>query len=79
MTILVDENIPRMTVDWLRALGQDVKDIRGTQSRGLLDFDLWNVAMAEQRVLVPPTRASRTAAGLHFTGFWWSACASPIA
>jgi hypothetical protein len=32
MRVLVDENIPRMTVEGLRALGHDVKDIRGTSS-----------------------------------------------
>jgi hypothetical protein len=30
MKILVDENIPLMTVDRLRELGRDVMDIRGT-------------------------------------------------
>jgi len=35
MRILVDENIPRMTVDALRGLGNDVKDIRGTIAQGL--------------------------------------------
>jgi hypothetical protein len=30
MRILVDENIPRLTVDRLRELGHDVQDIRGT-------------------------------------------------
>ncbi|MEK7408859.1 MAG: DUF5615 family PIN-like protein [Acidobacteriota bacterium] len=30
MKILVDENMPRMTVERLRELGHDVKDIRGT-------------------------------------------------
>jgi predicted nuclease of predicted toxin-antitoxin system len=52
MKILVDEDIPRMTVDRLRALGHDVGNIRGAQSQGLQDSDLWNAAMTEQRVLV---------------------------
>jgi predicted nuclease of predicted toxin-antitoxin system len=30
MKILVDENIPRMTVDRLRELGHEVRDVRGT-------------------------------------------------
>src|ERR1043166_1049932 len=33
MRVLVDENIPRMTVDSLRLLGHDVKDIRGTSDQ----------------------------------------------
>lgn len=52
MRILVDENIPRMTVDALRALGNDVKDIRGTPAEGLADSELWRVANAEARLLI---------------------------
>jgi len=52
MKVLVDENIPRMTVDRLRELGHDVKDIRGTADRGLVDLDLWNVAVTEGRLLI---------------------------
>jgi predicted nuclease of predicted toxin-antitoxin system len=52
MKILVDENIPRMTVVRLRELGHDVKDIRGTTNQGLADSDLWDVAMNEQRLLI---------------------------
>jgi predicted nuclease of predicted toxin-antitoxin system len=65
MKILVDENIPRMTVERLRSLGHDVKDIRGTQSQGLLDSDLWNVAMTEQRVLITTDKG--------FTDYRWAA------
>ena len=52
MRILVDENIPRMTVDVLRALGNDVKDIRGTLAQGLADPELWRVATTEGRLLI---------------------------
>jgi len=38
MKILVDENVPRMTVEALRALGHDVKDIRGTPQQALADI-----------------------------------------
>jgi len=34
MRILVDENIPRITVSALRELGHDVKDLRGTAAQG---------------------------------------------
>jgi predicted nuclease of predicted toxin-antitoxin system len=64
MKILVDENIPRMTVDRLRALGHDVKGIRGTKSQGLLDSDLWRVAMTEGRVLVTTDKG--------FTEYRWT-------
>jgi predicted nuclease of predicted toxin-antitoxin system len=52
MRFLVDENIPRMTVDALRALGHDVKDVRGTPDQGVADSDLWALALAESRALI---------------------------
>ena len=52
MDILVDENIPRMTVAALRELGHNVRDIRGTNVQGLEDRGLWAVAMSEQRLLI---------------------------
>ena len=42
MKILVDENIPRITVSALRELGHDVRDVRGTRTEGMGDSDLWN-------------------------------------
>ena len=52
MKVLVDENIPRMTVDGLRALEHDVADVRGTSGQGAPDSDLWALALAESRVLI---------------------------
>jgi len=52
MKVLVDENIPRMTVNQLRDLGHDVKDIRGTADQGLGDPGLWSLAMTESRLLI---------------------------
>ena len=52
MRILVDENIPNITVSELRTLGHDVLDIRGTQRQGMFDDELWSLAQAEQRILV---------------------------
>ena len=52
MRILVDENIPTITVHGLRALGHDVLDIRGTERQGMFDDALWAFAQAEQRTLV---------------------------
>jgi predicted nuclease of predicted toxin-antitoxin system len=52
MRVLVDENIPRMTVDGLRAIGHDVKDIRGTSDQGAADSRLWGLAMEESRTLI---------------------------
>ena len=43
MNILVDENIPAMTVKALRDLGHKVFDHRGTSQEGLSDEDLWKI------------------------------------
>jgi predicted nuclease of predicted toxin-antitoxin system len=52
MNILVDENIPLMTVRALREAGHDVLDIRGTANQGMKDPPLWEMAQAEGRLLV---------------------------
>lgn len=52
MRILVDENLPRMTVDELRRRGHDVKDVRGTSDQGAADSALWELALAESRALI---------------------------
>jgi predicted nuclease of predicted toxin-antitoxin system len=52
MDILVDENIPLMTVAGLRELGHDVKDVRGTGQQGLPDANLWTLGLAEERMLI---------------------------
>jgi predicted nuclease of predicted toxin-antitoxin system len=46
MKVLVDENIPHMTVDRLLELGHDVKDVRGTPHEGITDSELWAIAMS---------------------------------
>lgn len=56
MKILVDENIPAETVRELRALGHDVRDIRGTPLEGLDDGDLWQLCLHERRMLVTTDR-----------------------
>ena len=52
MKILVDENIPRMTVEGLRERGHDVRDIRGSSDQGLEDAALWDIAVRESRLLI---------------------------
>ncbi|HEX4603507.1 MAG TPA: DUF5615 family PIN-like protein [Candidatus Angelobacter sp.] len=52
MKILVDENIPRMTVEGLRTIGHDVKDVRGTSQQALADPALWQIAKSEARLLI---------------------------
>lgn len=49
MRIFVDENIPLMTAEALRALGHDV---RGTPDEGLRDDALWKMAQREERLLI---------------------------
>jgi len=52
MNILVDENIPRITVRALSEMNHDVRDVRGTDMEGSCDTDLWEVAQREERLLV---------------------------
>ena len=52
MKILVDENIPSITVNELRTLGHDVLDVRGTPQQGMEDDELWRLAQADQRLLI---------------------------
>ncbi len=52
MKIIVDENIPLMTVEALRQLGHDVLDIRGTPDEGSPDDDLWSKSLMEERLLI---------------------------
>jgi predicted nuclease of predicted toxin-antitoxin system len=44
MKVLVDENIPLVTVDELRSKGFDVTDIRGSAEQGITDEMLWQKA-----------------------------------
>jgi predicted nuclease of predicted toxin-antitoxin system len=50
--LFVDENIPNITVDALRAAGHDVLDIRGTPQQGMFDDELWPLAQTERRMLI---------------------------
>jgi predicted nuclease of predicted toxin-antitoxin system len=52
MKIFVDENIPLITVNELRSMGFDVKDIRGTCEQGITDEELWQRAQKEKRLLI---------------------------
>ena len=52
MRILVDENIPLISLKQLREMGHDVLDIRGTADEGISDELLWDKAQREQRLLI---------------------------
>jgi predicted nuclease of predicted toxin-antitoxin system len=52
MKILVDENIPKLTVAELISLGHDVCDLRGTDLEGADDEELWQIAQSEKRLLI---------------------------
>ena len=52
MRILVDENIPTMTVRSLLEMGHDVRDIRGTTLEGMEDEDIWGLIQQENRMLI---------------------------
>jgi predicted nuclease of predicted toxin-antitoxin system len=52
MRILVDENIPALCVEHLRATGHEVADVRGTAEEGVRDEELWKKARREKRLLI---------------------------
>lgn len=52
MKICVDENIPNITVQELRASGHHVLDIRGTPDQGMADDLLWARVQNERRLLI---------------------------
>lgn len=56
MKILVDENIPKSTVDALKDSGHDVLDIRGSKDEGISDIELWDMALKQQRLLISTDR-----------------------
>ena len=52
MTIVVDENIPRRTVNQLRADGHIVLDLRGTPDQGSEDPDVWQKVQEQSALLI---------------------------
>ncbi len=64
MRILVDENIPRSTVQALSDMGHGVEDVRGTPAEGGADDELWARAQTTRCLLVTTDKsfASRTGA-----------------
>jgi len=52
MRVLVDENIPKVTVQTLMELGHDVLDTRGTDEQGTDDENLWRIAQSQTRLLI---------------------------
>ncbi|CAN5448729.1 hypothetical protein BH24GEM3_BH24GEM3_10340 [soil metagenome] len=60
MRICVDENIPSVTVQELRAGGYDILDLRGTPEEGTSGADLWKRAQSEQRLLVTTDKGFAT-------------------
>jgi len=52
MRILVDENIPGMTVQALRDGGHEVLDVRGSETEGAADSSLWEAAQREGRLVI---------------------------
>jgi predicted nuclease of predicted toxin-antitoxin system len=56
MDILVDENIPLISVEQLRQMGHNVLDIRGTSEQGITDELLWDKVCREKRLLITTDR-----------------------
>ena len=77
MKILVDENVPGITVEHLRELGHDVRDIRGTAGQGLADADLWGWLSMKGAFRSQLTRVSPGIEPLLTMAFSLCGCASP--
>src|SRR3954465_2947129 len=52
MKILVDENIPHVTIEYLRNQGHDVLVLHGTSAQGMTDEALWEQAQRERRLVI---------------------------
>jgi len=52
MLWLLDENLPKALVDWLRDRGDDVLDVADSPCRGWSDRDLWQLAGQQGRVVM---------------------------
>lgn len=52
MRIFADENIPLMTVRTLREMGHDVRDLHGTDDKGMTDEEVWDEVQKEGRLLI---------------------------
>jgi len=52
MNIMVDENIPLMTIRMLSEKKHDILDIRGTVDEGMVDESLWEIVKREGRLLI---------------------------
>ena len=59
MRILVDENVPNQTVQFLRDRGDDVLDIRGTDREGVEDHDLFQLVIEQGRLLLSTDKGFR--------------------
>ncbi len=52
MNIVVDENIPKLTVLALRSLGHSITDLRGTPDQGSEDGRVWDLVLRENALLI---------------------------
>ena len=77
MRILVDENIPNITVRELRAMRHDVLDIRGTEREGMFDDELWPLAQTEQRMLITTDKGFSGYRDEQHHASWLCVCGSP--
>jgi len=68
MKIVVDENIPLMTVRALGLMGHDVHDIRGTVDEGIQDDTLWKMVQHEQRLLITTDKGFTQYRAVHHHG-----------
>ncbi len=52
MKIVVDENIPNSTVDYLKQIDHTIIDVRGTKNEGINDEELWEIVHQKSALLI---------------------------
>jgi predicted nuclease of predicted toxin-antitoxin system len=57
LSIVVDENIPRRTVNELRSIGYAVHDIGSGDTRGIDDAAIWRLAQEKHALIVSTDKA----------------------
>ena len=52
MNIFIDENIPKITKEYLISKRYNVADVRNTNQEGIPDSEIWNICQNEKRLLI---------------------------
>jgi len=68
MKLFADENIPSITVNTLRSMGNEVLDIRGTDEEGMFDEEIWEKTQKEKRMIITTDKGFTQYRNYHHNG-----------